>query len=218
MNRLILVSVLITIVYSWEDLKRILISVLKSVLKQTHHQTANHHLDQIVGIALILATIPANLAYVLLTEGPLLTKLIVLLVELLLIGLIAEITNLLIEKNQARHTSFIVFLGTFAVGIVSPVFSIFGGIMHERRLFASYLRHLMFPILFGLILKYLSNRLGILELTNRIDNLISIAVIGLIISITIEYLEQHFRSVHWHLSAYFRVILGVVVLLILFRS
>jgi undecaprenyl pyrophosphate phosphatase UppP len=218
MNRLVLATILITVVYSWDELKRSLLWSIKSILRQKYNPYTSPSYDHIVGMALILATIPANLVYLLLTDVPLTQKLLLLLVELILIGILASVVETLMNRGKHHHSNVIVLLTSLAMGIFNPLLHPFQSLASNRRIFAVYLKHLIFPIIFALTLKYLTDKFGNATVSNNLDRLIALAAIGLIISLTIDFLERYFRVHKLHLFAYFRILLGIVILSLLFKD
>ena len=217
MIRLIEATILITVVYSWEDLKRTLVWSMRSILRQKNKTYTSNNYDQIVGTALVLATLPANLVYLLLGEGALMIKLLVVLSELLLIGLLVEVVEVFIHlaNAQPHQTGIWVMISSVLIGAAQPTVRLAGQIISHKELFTSYLRHLIFPILFGIGLKFWVDHYGSDVVAAHSDTLVGIAVAGVVINVTIELLERFFRRHRIPLSAYFRIVLGLLLIVTL---
>lgn len=217
MNRLILATLLITVVYSWEDLKQTLIRSARSILKRKHRPHVENNIDEVVGTALILATLPSNLVLLLITPGSLMAKLLVVLTELLLIGLVVKIVEKILGQSRSAHQSpgIWVAIQDIIVSLPSPSLRVASSIMSNKRLFGTYLKHLTIPILFGIGLKFLTDRLGLEAVQAHSDMLIGVAIGALMIAITIQLLEKFFRSNNLRLFSYFRIALGVLILAVL---
>jgi undecaprenyl pyrophosphate phosphatase UppP len=217
MTKLILATVLITVVYSWEDLKWTLLRSVRKILKQKSQARIENNLDVLVGTALILATFPANLVMLLVAPGSLIAKLAVILTELLFIGLVVQIVEKLLSYAPAHSPQVGIWtaLTQIVTRLPGPTLQVAGSIINNKELFGTYLKHLAIPIAFGLGLKIISDKFGLDAVQSHADMLIGIAVGALMISITIKLLEKFFRSNNMKLFSYFRIFLGIVIIAIL---
>lgn len=216
MSRLILTTLLFTIVFSWEDMKRSLVWVLGSFKKQKNNYNYDARIDEIVGLAIIFATLPANLVYLLIGDGSLLVKLAIIFTELLLIGVLAEILEIIATRaKKYRHSEVLSLAGTFILGIFTPTFRSLITLTHYRKLFGIYLRHLAVPITFGISLKVLTNKFGPDYIQKNLDPLIITVIAAMFLMMTTEILENFFRFYPMRLPSYFRIALGIVIIFML---
>ncbi|MBI4049638.1 MAG: hypothetical protein HY395_02365 [Candidatus Doudnabacteria bacterium] len=221
MQKLILLSILLTLVYSWEDLKRFLMLMIRHRSRNKHYYH-NPHLDQFVATILMFAMLPVSLTFFLASEAPLDRKLIWLAGELLLISCLTYGLGKFLSRlrllNYATGAEKIAVVTYSLAGLVSPAVRWVDPWSIERKLIGKFTFWLSLPALFGLMLRYLvgwSNH----ELLPHLDLLIQIVVGGLIINIAVEFLEKHFSSHrHAYLSTYFRILLGIAVGFVLIRG
>lgn len=216
MSRLILVTILITVVFSWEDLKWSLLGLVKRIRNQKFHSHSQNNVDQLVGAVLILAFTPVNLVYLMLAEGSLYGKFGLIAVQLIIIGIVAQIVQIISDRGKEyRHTDFLTASLHFVSSVFSPSIRLGGQMITHHRLFGSYIRHLLIPIVFGFVLKFAAEKYGLEALQTNLDTLIIIAVAGLILIVSVEILEKFFRFHNFKLFSYFRIVLGLVILLVL---
>lgn len=214
MNRLILLGVLLTVVYSWEDLKRFLWLIVRSKArnKKTTHSLK---LDQFVATALMFATLPISLSYLLVSERSLSSKLLLMAGQMMLISVF--VFGLEIFSNRMRRLSYATGAEKIAVvsysllGLVSPAIKWIDPWSIEKRLIIKFTFFLSLPALVGLALNYLTSWHLDSGLPNM-DLLIRIAVMGLITIIAIEFLEKYFRlSRYATLFSFLRIVLGLLI-------
>ena len=216
MSRLILFILLITVVYSWEEFKHVLL-VLWSRLRNKHstHQK-NSASDSVVSDILIVATIPFTLAFLLLSEGSIIQKFLVIFGELIILGLALKGWE---EYSRRRHFTRdyegadIYIAHAFSlIGLVSPSWKFATKAAGKTSRTASYIFVLSLPLLFGLFLAWAAQTYGSDVLDQHLDLLIQIAVLGLVMSITIEVLEKMFKLYRLHMSGLLRILLGLVII------
>ena len=222
MSKLVTLSILIAIVYSWEDLKRFLWMIIRSKARNKN-TTRSLHLDQFVATVLMFVSLPISLMYFLTSEIDLGHKLIFIAVELLLISILAWSLGIFLNRLRLlKFASGAEKIGVVAysvMGLVSPGLRWVDPWNIERRLIAKFTLFLSIPALVGLALKQLVNWSPATEALPNLDFLIQIAVAGLMINVTVEFLERHMRRHRWvYLSAYLRIVLGIAIGFALIRG
>jgi hypothetical protein len=206
MVKVVLFILLLTVVYSFEQFLDVITVFLFRLLKRHKTPKDYYYIDQAVGSLLIFATFPIGLAYWLASPGILTTKLIVVVIQLIAAaGLIYSLQH--ISRYGAE-------IGSLASHLVSsPLKGLFAP-NHDQRVIGRYIISLCVPLLGAVFLK-LSMKDNTLVLQDRIDQLITVALYGMFISVAIKFLEEHFRLYRLHLFGYFRILLGIVIILLL---
>ena len=216
MQRLTLLILLLTVVYSWEECKYVLVAIWSKISKRNKFYQKNPQLDILVSDIVLIATIPLSLAYLILSDGSLPTKLLILLLEFLLLGLILKgIQEYTWRRRFTEHYEGfdrIVAVIFSLTGLVSPSFRFATNVARSGIRPGKYLMALVIPLASGLALALAVRFMGMDEFVSRLDQLIAIATLGLMLNITIEILEKLFRSQTFHLSSLVRVILGIVII------
>lgn len=222
MQRLILLILLLTVVYSWEECKYVLVVIWSKISKRNKNYTKNPELDVLVSDIVLIATIPLSLAYLILSDGSLPTKLLVLLVEFLFLGLILKgIQEYTWRRRFTRHYEGFdkVVAAIFSLsGLVSPSFRFAGDVVRTGIRPGKYLMALAIPMASGLALALAVRYMGMEEFISRLDQLIAIATLGLMLNVTIEILERLFRSQTLHFSSLVRIVLGITIIFALTGS
>ncbi len=188
MQRLALLILLLTVVYSWEELKYAVVRALHKYRKSKFETNNNFAVDSLVGDLVLLGTLPLNLSYLIIGSDQLSKKLIIILGEVVII--------LLVTKLRAWYYHPVFNL----VNLVSPI-----------ARFGSRVSLLITPLLAGLILLFATHHFGPEQLQTKLDILIKIAILGLILNATIAALEKSFRLYRLHLSALMRILLGILI-------
>lgn len=215
MLRLLAISVLLTIVYSWEDFRQMIRVLAAGLLKRDPGHYYLSRLDQLVGTLVLLATIPFGLAYFLVSRQPLGYRLAMLAMQLLAFAVTAAgVRTLLFWMNEtsdsagpARYVPLVLALG----GMFSPVAHLFSGSPRYRGTLAKFAFLMSIPPLVGLLLQ------GLLRYSSptgnylpNLDLLVGFLVGALFIRITIEFLERYFRLYRLEgLFSYVRIVLGI---------
>lgn len=222
MLKLLLVSLLLTIVYSWEEFKRAFLTVLFGLLKKNPGRYYSAHLDQFVGTIVMVAAVPLGLVYFLGSRQALPNKLFWLFAGLLAISLVSAGSAIFIRRlkivGQAAGAEKIIPLVYSLLGFLSPGFQVFTGVgSHQRRALAKLAFFLSLPALAGLVIKYL---IGYAAPPNQLLPNLDVGIVtlvgALIIRIVVEFLEQFFRLYRLEtLFSYFRVVLGIALAAIL---
>jgi hypothetical protein len=166
-----------------------------------------------------IATIPLSLAYLILATDSLPRKLLIVLLEFLVLGLILKgIQEYSLRRKFTRDyqgRDKIVGIVFSLLGLVSPSWHFAHNAVRPVTKIGKYLTVLAFPLISGLALAIAMHTWGEEEFMARADQLIAIATLGLILNATIEILEHMFRSHRWHLTSLLRIVLGVVIIFLL---
>lgn len=217
MARILAISILLLIVYSWEDLKWILRRLAFSIFKRRNgpgKRLLAQKLDERVGILVILATVPIGFVYMISQADNIFSKLIW--IGGILIGLaVAAITSEVLLRRAARYATP---LGGI-VSLFAPMFAVAAETAYlPRKVMAKFAFLLALPPLAGLVLKYLNNSTYEV-LIPRLDILTAVLVGSLFLRITIEFLEHYFHLYNLEkLFSYYRVVLGIVLAIILLEG
>lgn len=230
MTRLVLLILLLTVVYSWEEFKYVLVVIWSKFSKQSiiypprlgETGQKNSETDVLVSDIVLVATVPLNLSYLILGPGSLTLKLLAVLAEFLVLGLVLKG----IEEYQwrRRFTSHYegmdnVIATIFSlVGLVSPSWKFAARTVRTTGHTGKYLLVLALPLCSGIALSIVAHRLGPEEFQSRLDPLIAVATLGLVLNVTIEILEHMLKSNKLHLTSLMRVVLGIVIIFVLTRT
>lgn len=220
MLRVLSLSILLTAVYSWEDLKRT-IRIIAYGLAGRKHPGYYYlsRLDRMVGTLVLTATIPIALTYYLVSPGTVGVKLFWLAFQLVLFTVLAAGAGTFVRWVRAsKHfhgKEKTIPLTLSVAGLVAPVFALFGGgsaVEHRPLLKFAFLMSL--PPLAGLLLyKLVHYHPTYTSLLPNIDNLIALLVVALFMRITIEVLERYFKLYRLErVFSYFRILLGIALI------
>ncbi len=213
MPHLLLLITLITIVYSWEQIKEVAAVLLARLFKRRKLRRDYARIDSLVGTILIIATLPITLTYWVVDQGLGLDKLLVIIIEFLLAGSLLLYMEGLDRKHRRNQLHSAVGL---AWGLLArPIFTLTQP-SHDRKIIAKLVFTACLPLALAAIIKTAVRTPGI-DLQIYIDHLTLVATMGFILLISIELLEKLFRTHHLPLSAYLRIALGVVLIAILAR-
>jgi|GEM_PF-3748871 hypothetical protein len=207
MLRIILFILLLTVVYSFEQFCDAVLVFLFRILKK-HKQTKDfYYIDQAVGSLLVFATLPIGLAYWIATPGLLTARLVVVIIQLLAAAGLIFVLN---DLTNPRSASLLAIAGNL---VARPVKALFFP-SRDQRAMARYALSLSIPLLIAVLIKlWFADDFIIFQ--SNLDQLILVALIGVFISITIKFLEDEFRLRRLHLMAYFRIVLGIIIIYIL---
>ncbi len=219
MPRLILLILLLTVVFSWEECKFIVVSIWRKIRRQKHSYIQNPEADSLATDLVLIATIPLNLAFLLLTSTNLPLKLLVLFAEFLFLGLLMKGLE---EYNRRREFTRhyrgldkLIAIGFSLIGLVSPSLRVATRAAHSSARAGKYLLILSLPLAAGVVLALAIRKLGPEEFLAQTDTLITVAVLGLVLNITIEILERIFRTHRYNLTLLSRVALGIMLIFLL---
>lgn len=222
MQRLTLLILLLTVVYSWEQFKYVIVVIWSKISKRNKNYPQNPETDILVSDLVLIATVPISLAYLIMGQSNLPVKLLVLLVEFIVVGLVLKgIQEYFWRRNFTRHYEGfdkVVALGFSLLGLVSPSLRVAQDVYRVSPRPGKYLRALILPLAAGLVLAIAVHKLGPEEFNSHLDELIAIAILGLVLNVTIDFLQKLFRSNRFHLDSLLRVVLGIVIIFVLTAS
>ena len=207
MLRIILFVLLLTVVYSWDELR----SLAGISFRRLGRKPSS---DQIVADIVLLATIPLTLIYLIGSGQQLWLKLSVLFIEFVVIGLVLRgIEEFSRRKRFLANYEFDALAGNlFAVaGLVSPTIKFASNIGRSSHL-GKYLLDLALPFAIGLALILVSVNLNPAEFADKMNLLIIIAVFGIMLNFVIDLLEKLLRHPQLRLSSFYRIVLGIVII------
>ncbi len=218
MTRLYLLILLLTVVYSWDELKSALVVIFR---RRNQNSNQNFENDTLVADIVLIATVPFSLAYLILSLGSLGLKLLVVTAEILILGFIfkgLEIYRLRRRFTQSYEgTDKIIAIVFSLLGLVSPSWKFATRTIRASGHTSQYLFALGLPLLSGLALAIAVRKLGPEEFISRLDPLIAVATLGLVLNVTIEILEKIFRSHKFQMMSLMRIVLGIVIIFVLAR-
>jgi hypothetical protein len=219
MTRLILLILLITLVYSWDEFNQAILALWRKFRRHKHQNIQLTSSDALISDVVVIATLPLNLAYLLISSDNLVKKLFIILIEfLILILLLRGLEEFHKRENFTKKYSELnrfAALGFSILGLVSPTWRLASNTVDKTLNFGRYLSAYLIPLLIGIFLAWAVRTTGADQSPQLLNVLIEIAVFGLILNITIEILEKMFRLYRFHLSGLFRVLLGIVLIFLL---
>ena len=221
MTRLVLLILLLTVVYSWEELKYVLVVIWSKLRNKKTIYEKFSETDDLVADIVLVATVPLSLAYLILNPGSLPLKLFIILAEfvgmsLLLKGLEEYRWRRRFTKDSVG-TNKIIAIAFSLIGLVSPSWRFASNAARSTTRISRYLLTLAIPLTSGLGLAIAAHRLGSDEFQSRLDPLIAVATLGLVLNATIEILEHTFKSNNIRLLSFARIILGIALIFVLAR-
>ena len=216
MQRLVLLTILLTVVYSWEEFRYVLHVLWRKIRKQKTFRPKNFETDSIVSDLVVVCVLPLNLAFILLAPGELMPKLLILAVELLIISLILK--GVAEYHWRQRFTSHytggdkIVAIVYSLIGLVAPMGNFVYHATHTGAKIGKHMFTLIAPLLIGVGIVWAVHNLGEDQFQKQLDQLIMIAVLGLFLNATINILEHMFRVKVVGMSGLMRVLLGIIII------
>lgn len=212
MSRILLVSILLTVVYSWEEFKRALFVFFKGfLLRRDTGRYFAAHVDQFVSMAVIFVTVPLGLSYLLLSGIQSDTTYLYAGFALVLVSVVAFLAGTwarfsLLGKSLSLTSVFYPKLASFAEA---------GGL--PRLAFVKFATLLSLPAFIGFLTRHFSTAvLPKTELLPSIDLLVAVLIVALFARICIDVLERHFRSHRLKkVFGYYRIVLGIILAAIL---
>ena len=206
MIRLLFLSILLTSVYSWEDLKRSTRLIFGKILRRRFRANStleSRQLDEKVTIAIMAASLPMGLIFFLLVDDDFFVRLTYLTGVMFGLVIVSVLCSSLFRYVQTLPALF------SGLGKNAPVVGVFASaVVLPRMVFAKFIFFLALPFETGVVLKLFS---GTGQFLPNHDLLIKVLIGALLIRVAIELLEWAFR---WHalprLFSYFRVVLGII--------
>ncbi len=216
MRQLVLLILLLTIVYSWEECKYVAKVLWSKIRKQKINYEKNLESDSLVSDIVLIATIPLSLGFLLLGGQTLVIKLLLILAEFFILGLFLKGIE---EYNKRRYATRhyegfdqFIAIGFSLLGFASPAFRYAGNITRSTSHVGKYLLTLAAPLAIGLALVIAIHNLGMEEFKAKIDLLIIIVILAMVLNITIGILERMFKFYRFNMTQLIRIMLGVVIL------
>src|SRR3989338_3681436 len=223
MEKLILFSILFTVVLAWDETKHFFKFLALRLLGGKRHYLKRTG-DKSVGVLLMYLTIPISIMYFAASEGPLHRKLLLLAIQLLAIYFLSlGISNVLRRSRLVKHGegSEKILLASYALlGLFTPAFKVFADTHNESKILGKFTLLLSLPALAALALKHLAyDAIPDNMLLPNIDLLIMVVFFGLLLQITIGVLEKvlHMYAMRFFTS-YLRLALGIVVTLMIIKG
>lgn len=217
MARILAISLLLIVVYSWEEVKYFLRKLVFRVFRHESELTGQREraqkTDGSVGILVVTATVPVGLVYFISHAQSIWVKLVWIGIALILVALFAIVSELLLRRGQ---------LATPLVSLVSMFAPMVAAVADSanlpRKILAKFALFLSLPIFAGLLLRHL-NRPAPESLIAELDLLTIVLICSLILRITVELLEHYFHLYKLErLFSYYRIVLGIVLAAILLTS
>jgi hypothetical protein len=220
--KFIIFSLLLTAVYSWDDL----VDNLRFLIYRRRHRKSqfiwgDSERDSFVTTILLIFGIPLTLIYFLDGPGPLSIKLAVMSVAL--VGLSLLSMGIKIFNARARNINNyggwekVGAIGFAVAGLVYPTFRMY--YRHARsapELMAKLALYLSLPAIAGwLITLAMPNAVDTQEILPNLDTLTTFFVGSLMILNVIEFFERYYILYRVNLLAYCRVLLGIALICLL---
>lgn len=220
MNRLLLFSILLVVVYSWEEFKYTLRALARGFARNKNNNLfTTAHLDSFVSSLIMLTAIPIITANLLAININLTKTLFTLAWQMIAVSIVASMAGMLIRIMRAYGFAGTtgdktLIIATTLVGFALP-FRIATGSAVERKILARFAFLLSLPLIIGLALRLANGALSS-DILPNMDLLIRVMVIAMFIHIVVNFLESHTRHYRLgNLSVYFRIVLGIVITTIL---
>jgi undecaprenyl pyrophosphate phosphatase UppP len=216
MGKVILLSMLLVLVYQFDELVRGVLHLIRRLLRHKHRDVIRDS-DHYVGTALTIATMPLLLYTLLLSDIPLAGKLLWLaIVYLAFAAVSAGVGYFARQSHRLRHQHGYT-LAFSAMGLV-------GGLFHpalnmvpwhagrERLTYAKLAFLLSIPALLGAAFKSYYDSINYYdEWGQYMEVLIIVMVGGLFINIIIHVLERYFKAHDPGILGYFRIVAGLAI-------
>ncbi len=177
--KILALSILLTLVYSWEEFKYTLRALVRGLIfrNQNPVQYLQGNIDKFVGTLIMIATIPIGLTFYLTSQEPSVYKLGWLALILFAISLVAAGSGIFLRRlrytQQYEGTEAVIMTGYSILGLLSPAFRMFGGLDRSNsRTIGKLAFTLSIPPLIGFGFKYLADNSVEQVLIPQIDALI----------------------------------------------
>jgi hypothetical protein len=222
MGKLILLSILLSMIYSWEEIKKTLYVLARArFAKHIPKHYLEHHADQIVSTAVLLFAIPFTLSFHLVSSQNLLSSMLWIILELGAINLITR--GLVRATRKLSHGRLydeqykFITAGSAVLGFVSPTWNALSALPSlEKKALTKFTLSLSYPLLVGIGLKFLVNSVGAdFPIMEKLNALIVIAVIGLFLEVITSSLSAHLHRNKISLTSFARILLGIVIISVL---
>ena len=218
MGKILVVSILLALVYSWEEFKSSVKFVLRLLIYRDMRRVAYPKaVDRLVSMSISLGVIPIGLALFLEVHPFSAKNLIILAISFLGIAVAAMLASAIARRlagppyYQQFGTS--AFMAVSLASLILPNLRFLADIdLVERKALSRFALFLSLPALVGLTLKFILGQSYInTQFLPALDLLIQILVMALLVSVTVSFLEQHLHSSRMRrFSHLFRILLGVL--------
>ena len=211
MTRILLLSMLLTMVYSWEEMKRaVRVLFYRLIIKKRplFGPQGAIRIDEAVSTAVVFAAIPLSLTYLLVSSNPF-RALGVLALVLVGASAVAYASAVAMRRFNPLPAGFaLAAIAMPALGNLAIL---------PRKLLSRFSLYLALPPAVGLALRFAVNNYGApAEFLPNLDILILVLVGALFAQIAAEFVGRHLRAFRrFKLFSYYRVALGVVLAAIL---
>lgn len=224
MAKILLVSILLMLVYSWEEFKYSAKFFLRFLIYRNKRSPASYPkaIDRFVSMSISLAVIPIGLAFFLEAHTFSAKNLILLAASLLGVAMVAWFSAFVTKRLAGLSYYEQMGAGALAAyelaSLVSPTMRWFADFdLLERKALSKFALYLSLPAFVGLALKFILGQSYIdARFMPALDVLIQILVMALIINVAIAFLEKNFRAHRLtKVSHFFRILLGIVLATVL---
>lgn len=213
MARAIAISLLVIVVYSWEEVKYILRKLVSSFFPSSIVFHKGRGVDHAVGTLVILATVPMGLIFLFSSLDGVIWKIAFFAGLLILFAGLAITSEVLLQKG--RYVAPLSALSNFISPLAANVLE--SGHL-PRKILARFAFLMSLPIFAGLLVRLL-NRASPEEIVWRLNILTTVLVGSIVLRLTIELLEHYFYLYNLDkLFSYYRVALGIALAAILLLS
>jgi hypothetical protein len=215
---LVSLSILLTVVYSWEDLKHLARRVARILARSREPiKIVVSNLDKLVGTLVMLGTFPATLLFFVSSGKTFFANLIYAAAGLLLVSVVAAGVSAVLKRAplamEYGGAAGLIPIGFSAVTLFFPTFRMASNLsLLPRRTLAQFSFLLSLPLLLGFVLGKVA---GVAsageEYLPNIQILILVLIAALFMRISSNFLGKHFRLYQlngWF--SYFRIALGIV--------
>jgi hypothetical protein len=220
MFNFLLFVLLLTLIFSWEETVSILSRMLS---KGREGRSRDFSKDRFVGIALIMITLPIALMYSLKGTESFSKQLGMIALEMFLIFTIAigsgKLMGRLRQYDKYEGIARLGVLGFTAHGTFSPAIDmVMGRPRDERVLLGRYAFYLSLAIIAGFFLSlYLPTTSTFsIDLSTRLNTLNVVLLGSVMVLIVSEFLKRHFNRHSFNFLSYFRILVGIGIILIMF--
>lgn len=218
--RFILFAILLTVVYSWEEISSGILQIIQKG-KGRHPHHPDYAADEYVVNAVLFFAIPLSLIYFLASDHSTTTKLALLAGQLILVAFLSNAARIFWNRagliNKYHGLEKVGAIGFALSGLVSPIMHLFSYTARSSyEVIGKFAALLSLPVLAGLVITFISPK-DILsgDVLPNTNNLIVVMVGGLMILIAVQTLEKHFHIKHVKIFTFIRILIGILILFVL---
>lgn len=209
MARILAILFLTAVVYSWEEFKLFLRSLVFSVFRRPSNfeidRQRARRIDSSVATFVILASVPIGLFYLIINAESVWAKVLWIAITLVAVAVAAVVSEVLLRRAQYA-SPLVVIIAWFSPMIAAVAET--GNL--PRKILGKFALLLSLPFFFGLLVRYL-NQPTRSNLIAGFDFLTLVLIGSLLLRMTVEILEHYFK---WYrlekLFDYYRIVLGIV--------